>query len=243
MLAIVQARASSARLPGKVLRPLLGRPMLARQLERVARAPSLEPLVATSDEASDDPVAELCASLGVDCFRGDLDDVLDRFYRASRERGAEHVVRLTGDCPLCDPELIERVVALHRGGDFDYTSNTLERRFPDGLDVEVMRVSCLATAWREAVAPDEREHVTAFLYRRPERFQLGSLRAPTDWSHYRWTVDEARDFAFVEAVYRALYPIDPAFGTEEIFALLARDPSLEHAARGGEALLAAGASA
>ena len=208
MLAIVQARTSSARLPGKVLRPLLGRPMLARQLERLERAPSLELLVATSHEPSDDPVAELCAGLGVDCFRGELDDVLDRFYRAARARGAEHVVRLTGDCPLCDPDVIEQVVALHRGGDFDYTSNTLERRFPDGLDVEAMRVSSLAAAWREAKSPDEREHVTAFLYRRPQRFRLGSLRAPADWSHFRWTVDEARDFAFVEAVYEALYVPD-----------------------------------
>src|SRR5450759_1196124 len=140
ILGVVQARVSYTRLPGKVLQPILGEPMLARQLERVRRAQRLDAVVvATSADASDDPLEELCAATGVDCFRGSLDDVLDRFHAVAESYRAEHVVRLTGDCPLMDAAVIDAVVELHLSGRYDYSSNVLPPTFPDGLDVEVVR--------------------------------------------------------------------------------------------------------
>ena len=131
VLCILQARVSSTRLPGKVLKPILGEPMLARQIERIARAERVDALtVATSDQASDDGVAGLCERLGVDCYRGSLDDVLDRFYQAARRSGPSHVMRLTGDCPLTDPAILDALVELHLAGDFDYSSNVEERTYP-----------------------------------------------------------------------------------------------------------------
>jgi spore coat polysaccharide biosynthesis protein SpsF len=222
-LAILQARTSSRRLPGKVLADVLGQPMLARQIERVRRARRITQLVvATSAESSDDAIAALCDSLAIACFRGSLDDVLARFHAAARAQAPppEHVVRLTGDCPLCDPALIDDVIAQHLASGADYTSNALERRFPDGLDVEVMRFSALEVAAREARSPAQREHVTPFLYEHPERFRLASLRCERALGALRFTVDEPADLRFVQRVYAALYPANPAFGWRDVLALV-----------------------
>jgi len=231
---ILQARASSRRLPGKVLKPLLGRPMLERQIERLGRARRLDRLtVATSTDASDDAIAALCASLGVDCFRGSLDDVLDRFYRAALAARPTTVLRLTGDCPLTDPAVIDALIDLHCCGNFDYSSNAQTRTYPDGLDVEAMQFACLEAAWRESTLPSEREHVTPFIYRHPERFRLGGLTQSPDLSHLRWVVDDPQDFDFVTAIYEALYPTKPDFASADILDLLARRPDI--AARMGGA--------
>ena len=164
VLCILQARVSSTRLPGKVLKPILGEPMLARQIERIARAERVDALtVATSDEPSDDGVAGLCERLGVDCYRGSLDDVLDRFYQAAQRSGPSHVMRLTGDCPLTDPAILDALVELHLAGDFDYSSNVEVRTYPVGLDAEIFRYELLVRAWRNATSPYEREHVTPFM--------------------------------------------------------------------------------
>lgn len=235
ILAVLQARVSSTRLPGKVLLPILGAPMLARQIERVRRSRRIDRLVvATGDGAEDDAVAGLCEGIGVECFRGSLHDVLDRFYRAAAPHRPRHVVRLTGDCPLADWTVIDRAVDFHLEGGYDYASNALEPSWPDGLDVEVVRFEALETAWREARLPSEREHVLPFVHRRPERFRLGSLRDATDLSGLRWTVDEPADLAFVSRVYEALYPADPAFGTEDVLRLLRERPEISALNRGFE---------
>lgn len=227
VLAILQARMSSSRLPGKVMADLLGEPMLARQVERLRRCRMIDRLLlATSTDAADDALGDLAGRIGIDCFRGSLDDVLDRFHAAASGRGADQIVRLTGDCPLADPELIDRLVELHVAGGYDHSCNTLNPRWPDGLDAEVMRAEVLETAWREAKLPSEREHVTRFIYTRPERFRLGSLVGDTDLSDQRWTVDTPEDLAMVRAVYAALYPANPAFGTEDILAFLAAHPEI-----------------
>ncbi len=227
ILAILQARMSSSRLPGKVLRPILGVPMLMRQVERIRRATTLDALViATSTDRSDDALARVCVENGLSCFRGSLDDVLDRFYHAARERNPEHVVRLTGDCPVADPAVIDAVVHYAVAGGFDYASNTLRPTFPDGLDVEVVTFACLETAWREARLPSQREHVTPFIHQQPERFRVGNYAGPRDLSHLRWTVDEAPDFELIRQIYEALYPAKPDFDTDDILALLARRPEL-----------------
>lgn len=227
MLAILQARCSSSRLPGKVLKPILGEPMIARHIERLRRSQRISRLlVATSVETSDDALATLCAQLQVDCFRGSLNDVLDRFYLAAQAVPSEHLLRLTGDCPLADHEIIDACIDFHLAGDYDYTSNALQASFPDGLDVEVLRFSCLVEAWQEATLPSEREHVTSFIYRRPERYRIGHYRQARDLSWLRWTVDRPEDFQLVEAIYSALYPQNPSFSTADILALLARHPEL-----------------
>lgn len=228
VLAILQARVSSTRLPGKVLAPILGQPMLARQIERLRRATTIDKLVvATSDEATDNSVATLCSSLGVPCFRGNLKDVLARFHGASIAHGpAEHIVRLTGDCPLADPAIIDRVVRHHLASGADYTSNALQPTWPDGLDVEVMRTTALQRAFAEARQPSEREHVTPYLYKHPELFRIEHVRAARDLSSLRWTVDEPADLTFVTEVYAALYPNNPAFDTAAVLDLLDRRPEL-----------------
>jgi len=228
VLAILQARVSSTRLPGKVLKPIQGKPMLARQIERILRCRKIDKLVvATSQDPSDDAVEQLCAELGVACFRGSLNDVLDRFYQAARSIAPDYVVRLTGDCPLAEPELIDGVIEFALVGDYDYASNCLEFSFPDGLDVEVFRFTCLEQAHREARLPSAREHVTPFIWRRPERFRIGAYKSDIDLSYLRWTVDEREDFELVSRIYEALYPTNPHFNRYDILALLEREPQLQ----------------
>lgn len=226
-LAILQARMSSRRLTGKVLRPVAGAPMLQRQIERIARSSLIGELVlATSTEPSDDPLARLAADLGVHCFRGSLDDVLDRFWQAALPFSSEYIVRLTGDCPLADPDVIDRVVQEAFNSGADYTSNTLEPTWPDGLDVEVVRRDALGQAWQEAQSPVEREHVMPFITRRPKRFSLRSVTRAPALAHLRWTVDEPADYQFVAQVYDALYDANPIFGTDDILHLLEQQPGL-----------------
>ena len=223
ILAILQARTGSTRLPGKVLSPILGRAMLALQVERVLRAEKIDELVlATTIDPADDPIERLAGELGVGCFRGSVEDVLDRFYQAALSSSPEHLVRLTGDCPLLDPVVIDSTVARHLQTGADYTSNTLNPTYPDGLDVEVFRFEALAGAWRDARKTSEREHVTPFLYNHPERFQIESVQQDRNLSEMRWTVDEPEDLVFVRAVYEELYPVNPAFSTADILSLLQR---------------------
>jgi spore coat polysaccharide biosynthesis protein SpsF len=227
VLALLQARMSSTRLPGKVLLRTCGKPLLQHQIERVRRAAGIDRLVvATSTDPSDDAIAGLCAALDVPIFRGSLDDVLDRFVQGMRPHRPEWVVRLTGDCPLADPDIIDRVIARAKDGGADYVSSALHPTFPDGMDAECVRAAVLEQAWSEAVLPSEREHVTAFVYNRPGRYRLDEVRHGEDLSGLRWTVDEPRDFVFVSQVYEHLYARHPAFGMDDILALVRRMPDL-----------------
>jgi spore coat polysaccharide biosynthesis protein SpsF len=226
-VAILQARTSSSRLPGKVLLPLLGEPMLLRQIERVSRCSQIDDLVvATSVDPSDDAIEALCAANRVGCFRGSLEDVLDRFYRAAVLHRANTVVRLTGDCPLADPGLIDDVITFLDQGRFDFVSNAIEPTFPDGLDAAAFRMNLLKEAWQEATLPSDREHVTMFMRRHSARYRIGSYRGGIDRSHLRWTVDEPEDFTLVARIYEKLYPINPHFSTEDILRLLDAEPEL-----------------
>lgn len=228
IIAVLQARVSSSRLPGKVLKPILGIPMLARQIERIKRARRIDRLVvATSVEPADAEIAALCEAISTPCHRGSFNDVLDRCYHAIAAQRPDYVVRLTGDCPLADWTLIDRTIEFCLAGDFDYASNTLEPTWPDGLDIEVAHFSAFERAWQEAALPSEREHVTPFLYKHPEQFRLGSLKQETDLSDLRWTVDEPEDFAFVSAVYEALYPANVAFTTQDVLDFLKTRPDLQ----------------
>ena len=227
ILTIIQARMTSSRLPGKVMKPVLGEPMLGRQIERLRRSRRLGLLtVATSSDASDDVVTDYCAGLGVPVHRGSLQDVLGRYVGALEAFGpADHVVRLTADCPLADWTVIDEVVALHLDSGADYTSNTVDRSFPKGLDAEVFRAELLPAIACATSDPYDREHVTPFFYRNPDRFRIEQLVRAERHDAVRWTVDTPDDFAFTTAVYEALYPGKPAFDSDDIWAV-------EHALRG-----------
>ena len=224
---MLQARMSSSRLPKKVLKPILGTPMLAHQIARLKNVTSVnEIIIVTSNDASDDAIADLCDDLKVKCFRGDLNNVLDRFYQASQQYPSDHVVRLTGDCPLIDPTIVDNVIALHQREGFDYTSNCVPATFPDGLDVEVMTSKALKSSWLQAVKPSELEHVTPFIRNNPGQFNFGSYLHECDLSSLRWTVDEQEDFDFVERIYQDLYPSNNTFDLNDILQHLKRHPEL-----------------
>jgi spore coat polysaccharide biosynthesis protein SpsF len=226
--AVLQARTSSSRLPGKVLHDLAGAPMLLRQIERIRRSRLIDNLVvATSLDSSDDQLTKILARANVATYRGSLDDVLGRFVGAIQGFEPQHVVRLTGDCPLADPDVIDAVIAQHLVGRADLTCNTAPPTFPDGLDVEVVRAEVLRAAAGEAALLLEREHVTQFFYRRPERFRIVNYVLAEDLSHLRWTVDEPEDLIFVRAVYDAFFPKQPQFSFRDVLALLKQRPELE----------------
>jgi spore coat polysaccharide biosynthesis protein SpsF len=229
ILAILQARMSSTRLPGKVLRPLAGAPMILREIERVRRSRRLDRLVvATSDDRTDDVLADVLQGAGVEVFRGDLDDVLGRYAGAMQANGpAAHVLRLTGDCPFLDWEVIDQVIERHLETGADYTANTWGRRsFPKGLDADIVKGDVLAEAAAEASDPYEREHVLPFIYRRPERYRLEGYAQARDEGELRWTVDLPEDHQFASEVYDGLYPANPAFSTDDVRAFLAGRPDL-----------------
>ena len=214
-------------MPGKVLADLVGAPMILRQLERIGQARTIDGVVvATSDHASDDDLANLVRGAGHRVVRGSLEDLLDRFALAAQQSDAQHIVRLTADCPLIDPDVIDVVVAHHLVAGADITTNALAPTFPDGLDVEVVRRPILLTAAKEADTPWEREHVTQFIYRRQDRFRVRHYNAPADFSDLRWTVDEPEDITFVRAVFEELYPANPRFGMHDVLDLLRRRPDL-----------------
>jgi spore coat polysaccharide biosynthesis protein SpsF len=223
---IIQARMGSTRLPGKVLQPIAGQSMLARTCRRAARANRIdEAIVATSVHPQDDPVVDECRRLDLPCFRGSEEDVLDRFYRAAEARRADLVVRVTSDCPLIDPELIDDVIEAMLRDRPHYAANVLERTYPRGLDTEATPRDALEQAWREAVEPYERSHVMPYFYQNPQRFRLRSVVGEANFSHYRWTVDSPDDLALVRTLYRRM-DCDDAFSWRDVIGLLEREPNL-----------------
>jgi len=205
-VAIIQARTGSTRLPGKVLLPLLSEPLLVHVVRRVTRASSVEAtVVATTTMLDDDAIVALGAREGWLVERGSEMDLLERYVGAARAHAAEQVVRITSDCPLIDPHIIDEVVAALEVDGADYASNTLEpRTFPRGLDVEAMTMAALEAAGRDDRDPASREHATPFLYRHPERFRLTGVRLPVDLSAHRWTVDTPEDYELVRRIYDVL---------------------------------------
>ncbi len=228
----MQARSGSSRLPGKVMRPLLGKPLFVRQAERI-RASMLcgRLVVATTHDPSDDVIVEACGKYGLDYFRGEPLDVLDRHYQAALRYGAQTVIKIPSDCPLIDPAIIDRVIGfyLECEGQFDYVSNLHPASYPDGNDVEVMRFGALEQAWKNAGRPFEREHTTPWLWERPEQFRIGnvSMEGGADMSMtHRFTIDYEEDFAFIELVFRELHSAKPLFGLADILSLLAARPDI-----------------
>lgn len=233
IVTVIQARTGSKRLPNKVMRPLAGMPLLVRMVERVLAAEHIGTVVvATTTEPADDPLADLCRTEGYPCYRGSVDDLLDRHYQVGRLYNAATVIKIPSDCPLIDPRLIDRIIEfyLDRSGEYDYVSNLHPATYPDGNDVEIMTMAALETAWREASLPLEREHTTPFLWERPERFRIGNVEweSGLDYSmSHRWTIDYEEDYRFISAVYEALYPVNPLFSLDDILDFLAANLKVE----------------
>lgn len=230
-LIILQARTSSSRLPNKVLLPILGKPMLSHQIARLKKVKTPHQLiVATSVLASDNSIEALCKQLKINCFRGSLNDVLGRYYQAALannpENKVKNIVRVTGDCPLIDSNIIDQVIDLFSLNQVDYCSNCEPATFPDGLDVEVFSFEALKESNLLAKKPSEREHVTAFIRNNPELFKRTNYSHEPDLSHYRWTVDEPEDFDLINEIYSSLYPNKPDFTLADILDLLQQKPEL-----------------
>lgn len=224
ILAIVQARVSSSRLPGKVLKTILDKPMIIHQMERIQCSKMIDKIVlATSNESSDDVLADICFKYHIDVFRGSLNNVLERFYQCTKKYKADQVVRITGDCPLIDWRIIDDVIRLHLNDDNDYTSNTLKLSYPDGLDVEVLTKDTLIRIYKQASLFSEKEHVTPYVYNNKDLFKIGCLENKIDLSRYRWTVDEKEDFEVVKYIYESLYKKNIDFSMEDILNLYKED--------------------
>lgn len=227
IIAVIQARMGSTRLPGKVLLPILGRPMLSLQIERIKRAKLIDQIViATSGHPSDLPIQQFAQENGILCIRGAVDDVLDRYYQAAKRTQAEHIVRLTGDCPLSDPDVIDAVVRHHVRHHEDYTSNVHPPTYPDGFDVEVLTMRALQEAWNNADAASEREHVTSYFRRELPHVARGNISHDSDVSDIRLTVDEPEDYEVVKRVFEGLVAMGTGFGLSDVLALLQDHPDI-----------------
>lgn len=232
VVAIVQARLGSSRLPGKTLEILFDKPLLGHILERIAAARTIDHIVvATTTSGIDDALIPVAEHFGASVFRGSENDVLDRFFLASLRFGDSTIVRVTADDPFKDPEVIDYAVNLRRKLNIDYCSNTLKPSYPEGIDIEVFSSSALEKAHIHARLPSEREHVTPYIWKRSTEFSVHNFSAPTDLSHLRWTIDYAADLEMARAVYRHLYPRKRIFLMEDILALAQEKPDLFHDAQ------------
>jgi spore coat polysaccharide biosynthesis protein SpsF len=226
VIAIIQARMGSTRLPGKVMLPLGGKPMIERIVSRVRRCRTLsEIIVATTVEPGDDVIAQWCEKAECAYSRGSQDDVLDRYYQAARPQAPDAVLRITAYCPLIDAGVIDDLVALYREKRPDYATNFLPlRTYPRGLDAEVVSFQTLEQIWKEDTNPKWREHVTYYIEQHIERYRIACLSQERDLSSYRWTVDTPEDFAFAKAIYDR-FPGDD-FTWKDVLALIEREPAL-----------------
>ncbi len=224
---ITQARMTSTRLPRKVLKEVLGKSLLEYHVERLLQVTNAdEVVVATTTNDTDVPIVELCGKLGVACFRGSEEDVLSRYYGAALEFGADVIVRVTSDCPLIDPAVIDRVIGrfVERQPEVDYVANTLERTYPRGMDTEVLTFAALDEAHREATETPDREHVTRFVYMHPERYRMQNVAFESDQSGHRWTVDTPEDFELIRLMLEAFYVAKPRFTLEDCLEVSSQHP-------------------
>lgn len=234
VVTLIQARMGSSRLPGKVLLPLIGQPLLLRMVQRVMLAQHRGRVVVISSILpEDDEIEKLCLTNNIICFRGHPTDLLDRHYQAALAFKADAVVKIPSDCPLIDPLAIDAVITrfLDSDGNYDYVSNLHPASWPDGNDVEIFSFKTLEDAWKEASQPFEREHTTPFIWERPDRFKLSNILWETglDYSDkVRLTIDFKEDYELIKSIFDRLYPVNPAFGLQEIMALLQKNPHMNY---------------
>lgn len=227
VLAIIQARMGSTRLPGKILKEVNGKPLLAYQIERVRQSKCIDEIViATTVEQKDDQIVAFCKHYNVEYYRGSENDVLTRYYETAQKFGGDIIVRLTSDCPIIDPVVIDETIRYYidHASDFDYVSNTIERTYPRGLDTEVFSEGALEKAYNNATLERDREHVTAYMYSNPEKFRIGSISNSLNLGCYRWTVDTVEDYELVKQILMSIYPLNRAFSWKDVLSLLAEHP-------------------
>jgi spore coat polysaccharide biosynthesis protein SpsF len=233
IVTIIQARIGSTRLPGKVLLPLSGKPLLLHMVNRVQQSKYCGKIVvATTTSPLDDPIEKLCEKEGISCYRGHSTDLLDRHFKAGIKYGADAVVKIPSDVPLIDPDVIDRVlqVYLSKSKTIDYVSNLHPPTYPDGNDVEVISMVALEKAWFEALQPFEREHTTPYIWEKPDQFRLANVLWETglDYSmSHRWTIDYPEDYAFIKKVFNNLYSKNKFFSLNDILGLLESNPGLK----------------
>lgn len=228
-VATIEARMTSTRLPGKVLKEAVGKPMLELMIERLRRVPSLDGIVvATTTNATDDPVEALARRLGVGVWRGSEDDVLQRVLDAARHHRIDVIVETTGDCPLIDPALVEDCIRTYRSAKVDYVSNVLERSYPVGMDTQVFATAILADVARRTDDLNDHEHVSLYIYRHPEIYSLRNVPAPPGLKRpdLALTLDTPEDYRMISSVFEALYPQNPAFSLADVLELLDRHPEI-----------------
>jgi spore coat polysaccharide biosynthesis protein SpsF len=225
--AIIQARMGSSRLPGKTMMEISGKPFLQLVIERTKVSKLINSIVvATTSGKSDDPIIKLCNKLKISYFRGSERDVLDRYYQAALQHNASIIVRITGDDPFKDPEVIDKAIStfLALGENIDYVSNTIKVTYPIGIDVEVFSFNALEKAWKESSDKYDREHVTPYIYNHPELFRLKNIENDKDLSYLRWTIDYDSDMRFTKEVYSRLYKEGQIFFMRDILELLEKEP-------------------
>lgn len=224
-VAIVQARMGSTRLPAKILKPLAGKPALWHVVDRLRQARRIdEVVVATTVKPADDVVEAFCSEHAIPCFRGSEEDVLDRYYQAAKSFGADPVIRITADCPVIDPVIVDEVIDGFFAGGYDVYS--LGGQFPDGLDCAMFSYWVLEDTWKKARLPSEREHVGPYMEKHPEKYHMGAHEPFKGLSHMRWTLDEEADLRFLEAVFDRLYSPERTFLARDVLELLDREPAL-----------------
>lgn len=227
--AIVQIRVDSTRLPKKALSDILGKPMTIRLLERVQRSELIdEIIVATTKNKTDDDLVKIVEENNIKIYRGSTEDVLDRYYKAAKQNDIDIIVRITGDCPLVDPEIVDNIIRYFIDNDFDYVSNTIKPTFPDGICVEVFSYNTLEKTWNEAKLMSEREHVTPYITKHTEIFEIKNFENNEDLSDLRWTVDEPEDLEFVREIYKRLYNKKNVFHLRDVLKLLEKNPKLKN---------------
>jgi spore coat polysaccharide biosynthesis protein SpsF (cytidylyltransferase family) len=225
VVAIIQARMSSARLPGKVLMPLANKLVLGHIVERLSYCKMIDKIViATSNDASDDLVSDYCKNKNIDFYRGSLDDVLDRYYQVGKIHHADPIVRITGDCPVIDPVVVDAVITGFLSGEYDLYG--LGGKFPDGLDCSVFSFSAIEKAWKEAKLLSEREHVGPYIENNPHLFRNGALELFQGLAQHRWTLDEPNDYKLLSKIFNELYRPDSPFLTHEVLQFIQNNPKL-----------------
>ena len=225
VVAVIQARMGSTRLPGKIMMDVENRPMLWHVVDRLGRCNMLNKVVvATSDRRSDDAVEKFCEKHSFNIFRGDENNVLARYYSAAEKYAADVVVRITGDCPLIDPELVDTCIHSFLVDYFDYYSNINPPTFPDGLDCEVIKYSALETAYKSARLKSEIEHVTPFIRNNPALFKIGNCSSAINYEYHRWTLDNKEDFELIEKIYSRLYSVGKYVAWTDVIRLLEENP-------------------
>ncbi|MDV2583345.1 glycosyltransferase family protein [Alkalibacillus haloalkaliphilus] len=227
VVAIVQTRMGSTRLPGKVLKPVLSKPLLEYQVERLRRTECLDQIViATTTQAEDQTIVDFSKELSIPYYRGSEEDVLSRYVEAANHYDADVIVRITSDCPIIDPQVIDQVVSyyLENHHDYDYVSNTLQRTYPRGMDTEVFSKNLLEKVSKLAETQSEREHVTAYILKRSDQYKVKNIAHSENHSDNRWTVDTVEDFQLIKKIIEHLYPKDPHFTLEDTLKLLKEYP-------------------